>query len=102
MARWDRACSKSRTSGIEALGAFERDRIGELTDAFDRDGDDVARLQPKRGGPGHADALRSASQNDGAGRQRRAPTQELNEARYVEDHVCGRRILNALAIEDSA
>src|SRR6185312_9706428 len=80
---------------------LEGDGIGEGTDFFDLDRNRVTGTQPAGRGLGrHADALRCASQDDGAGDKGRTAAEVFNQRGYVEDHVAGVRILHAVAVEE--
>ena len=51
---------------------------------------------------GEADAVRRASENHGAGEERRAGAQEFDDRGDIEDHVVGIPILQGVAVKDRA
>ena len=74
--------------------------IGQRADLLQLDADGVARLEPHGRLAGHADAVGRSRQDHGAGQERGAAAEELDERRHVEDHVAGVPVLHDLAVED--
>lgn len=78
------------------------DWIGQRADLFDFDGDGVAGLQPAGGIRTHADSVGRAGENDRAGGQGGAASEELNDLSDREDHVPSGPILDLCTVQNGA
>ena len=74
-------------------------RIGKRADPLYLNGYGVARLEPARRLHRHTDAMRSPGKNDSPRQQRRAPAQEGDQGRNIEDHVVGVPVLHHFAVQ---
>lgn len=72
--------------------------ICELSNAFDVDGDCVARLKKNRWFSGNAHALWRASENDGSGKEGSTATEKLDQRWHVENHIGSVRVLHDVAV----
>src|ERR1017187_8910444 len=75
-------------------------RICQRADLFDFDGNSIARAQPTRRLPRHADPLRRTGHDHGAGQQCGAAAEKLDQGGDVENHVSRVRFLPDVAVDD--
>src|SRR5687767_2949022 len=68
-----------QTETRPAVSRFLEDGVGQGSDLFDFNRDAVACAQPARRRGGHANAMRSARENDRAGKKRGRTAEELDE-----------------------
>ena len=94
--------SRVRGSLAGKSKGFVDDGVRERADVFDFDAHGVAGFQEDGRRAGEADAVRRASENHGAGEERRAGAQEFDDRGDIEDHVVGIPILQGVAVKDRA